>query len=253
MFWRSLLFWLGFIPVVPLALYVRKTATRTPSAPGPRQGKQRSPEPASQSNAEPKADASSLSLLAVGDSIIDGTGCSSLAHAVVGQTALQVALQCRCDVSWHAIAQSGMKAAEVQALVQREKPQQAADLILVSVGVNDVTGLRRLASWRRDLAALLSTLQQHSPQALIAVIGLPPMGEFPLLPQPLRALFGLRAKSFELVAQRFIANLDKVIYMSVPMVSSAEQFADDGYHPGNLGCKALGAEFASIIAANIER
>lgn len=41
--------------------------------------------------------------------------------------------------------------------------------------------------------------------AIVAVAGIPPLKSFPLLPQPLRALFGPRGKTFDRAAWKMVS------------------------------------------------
>ncbi len=230
---RQVLFW-GALPfVIPQALHVRKTALRFARAAGPRKGF--------------VGEGQSLSLLGVGDSIIAGVGASRLSHALVGQTAAALAEMLHDRIDWTARGLVGATSEDILQRLIPKLPQQPADFILLSVGVNDVTALSTVSRWSRNLSALLCALHNHSPDAMVAVAGIPPLGAFPLLPQPMRALFGLRADAFDTAARSVTARHPNAVYVPVEIPPDTRQFAADGYHPSETGYR----EFGRVTAARL--
>lgn len=214
---KAMLFW-GALPfLLPQALYVRKTAARFAPAGGPSQGW--------------SGEGKQIRLLAVGDSIIAGVGATDLSRALVGQTAAAMAASLDCRVCWQALGASGYDSAKVLDRLVPELPDVAADYIIVSVGVNDITGLTTLPKWRKNLSRLLEKLQAHSPESVIAVAGMPPLHRFPLLPQPLRATFGLRSRSFDEAVGRVVDGLPHIVHVPLNFEPEPHKFAADGYHP----------------------
>ena len=223
---RRFLFWSLFPFVFPQALYIRKTAPRFPGAAGPPKGSVGLGKP--------------VKLIAIGDSVIAGVNASNLSRALVGQTAAGLSRLLPGAVTWQAFSSIGFTSHQVTQELLPQLPAEPADFMVVSVGVNDVTSLSRSASWRRNLSALLTALQQHSPQALIAVTGIPPFEVFPLLPQPLRALFGMRGKTFDSVAREVIAGYDTALHVPVNMNPDPAKLGADGYHPSEETYTELG-------------
>ena len=227
---KGLLFWIALPFLIPQALYVRKHAPRFDPAAGPNEGSVGEGPP--------------TTLLAIGDSIIAGVGASQLSKALVGQTATALAATTGCELRWQAIGTSGFDSRKVLDQLLPRIPDCSFDYIIVSVGVNDVTGLTSVRTWRRNLSQLLGTLRAYSPNAVITVAGLPPMHEFPLLPQPLRAVIGLRARTLDDVARRVVDSLDSCIHVAVDFDPDPELFAADGYHPSEAGYAEFGREVA---------
>ncbi len=232
------LFWLSFPFLIPQALYVRQTAPRFAGAGGPKSGTVGS--------------GPALRLLAIGDSIIDGVGASTLDKALVGQTAALLSSMTGRSVEWHALGVSGFDAKAVIERLLPKIPEQPFDGIVVSVGVNDITGLTTLRNWRRRLTQLLLALSSHSPNATIALSGMPPMHGFPLLPQPLRASFGLRARVFDAVAKEVAGDLPGVEHLPLHFEPDPDKFSPDGYHPSEESYTVFGGEMAELLAAHIE-
>jgi len=64
------------------------------------------------------------------------------------------------------------------------------------------------------------------------VSGLPPMGQFPLLPRPLRTVLGRRAQRFDQRLQELARAWGNASYVSLEFPMDASKMASDGFHPG---------------------
>jgi len=228
-----LLFWLLFPWLLPQALWVRKTAPRTAAAEEPSQG---------------RAGIGARQLLALGDSIIAGVGVRSTAQALPAQTAQALAKLTEDGIRWQAIGNSGATSAELLQTVLTGLPLNPVDYILISVGVNDVTGLVAIARFQRNLHAVLQQLSVHSPQAVIAVAGIPPLRGFPLLPQPLRTLFGWRGDAFDTAIQQVTSHFAMARHAVMDFDPKPELFSEDGYHPSVASYAVFGTAMASALA-----
>jgi len=232
---RGMLFW-GALPfVVPQALYVRMIAPRFPPAAGPTFG--------SSGRGRP------LRLIGIGDSIIAGVGAGRLRDALIGQTARALAANLQARVRWSALGRNGANSRIVLQQLLPELPPDRADVFVVSVGVNDVTSLTRLADWKKNVDQLLRSLRAHSPHSFIAVAGLPPLHEFPLLPEPLRVILGMRARTLDEMLRDVVVAADNSIFIDLDFDASPEKFADDGYHPSVYGYREYGETMARRIAS----
>lgn len=230
------MFW-SLLPILaPQAFYVRRTAPRFAPAAGPQTG-------------SVGGGAAEKRLLAVGDSIIAGVGAETLTDALVGQTARALAETLACRIRWQAIGVTGFNSRKVLDRLVPRLPSEPADFVIVSVGVNDITGLKTLTEWRDNLGALLTALGSHSPRALIALAGIPPMHAFPLLPQPLRAVAGLRAGAFERAGREVAGRYPGVVHVPVDFEPLPERFAADGYHPSPESYRIFGNAMASGLVA----
>jgi lysophospholipase L1-like esterase len=232
---KSSLFWIAFPFLIPQALYVRRTAPRFAPAGGPKEGC--------------AGDGDEVHLLAIGDSIIAGVGASELSRALVGQTARALAYSRRCRVSWRALGVSGYDSAKVLEHLVPDLPDVTFDYVVVSVGVNDVTGLTTIRQWRRNLSQLLGTLRAQYPTARIALAGLPPMHGFPLLPQPLRAVLGLRARALDDIAREVVAADQNALHIPLDFDPDPAKFSPDGYHPSEESYIEFGQHMADRLVA----
>ena len=232
---KNLLFWTAFPFLIPQALYVRSTAPRFAPAGGPREGH--------------VGDGDEIRLLAIGDSIVAGVGASELSRALVGQTARALAGSRRCRVSWRALGVSGYDSAKVLEHLVPDLPDETFDYVVISVGVNDVTGLTTTRQWRRNLSRLLRALHARYPTAKIALAGLPPLHGFPLLPQPLRAVFGLRAREFDEIAREVAIANQNAFHIPLDFEPDPEKFSPDGYHPSEESYVEFGQHMADRLLA----
>lgn len=236
---RDALFWMALPFLVPQALYVRKTAPRFAPAGGPATGSW--------------GTGRQTRLIGVGDSIIAGVGATELSRALVGQTAAALAASLDCCITWQAHGVSGYNSTHILEHLLPELPDVAADYIIVSVGVNDVTGLTTLRKWRHNLSTLLDKLRIHSPEAVIAVAGMPPLHGFPLLPQPLRATFGMRGRSFEEQTRKVVEGLPLTVHVPIDFEPQAHRFAPDGYHPSEESYAVFGRHMADGLLGRAYR
>lgn len=232
---RDLGFWSLFALLLPQALWVRKTALRFPAADGPPEG---------QTGHGPNE----LKMLALGDSIIAGVGARELGNALVGQAAQHLSDTLDVRVRWEAHGRSGATTRQIATRMLPGVENERVDAILVSAGVNDVISLHGLARWRKDLEGLMRALAGRWPDAVIAVSGLPPMNHFPALPQPLRALFGMRARQFDRVLRDVLEDHPLAVHIPLSFEAREGSFCEDGFHPSEQSYRDFGRLCAAAIA-----
>ncbi|MEZ0471841.1 SGNH/GDSL hydrolase family protein [Luteimonas salinilitoris] len=236
---RRVVFWSSFPFVLPQALRLRRTAPRFVAAAGPVTGS--------------VAGKRSVRLIAIGDSIIAGVGARSLDLALVGQTASILSQSLGVGVEWQAIGSIGATSAKIAQQLVPKLPDRAVDFIVLSTGVNDLTSLMTLGRWRTSLDTLLAALHRHSPGAIVAVAGIPPLHGFPLLPQPLRAVFGMRGRSFDAVGRRVVAAHDHAVYVPLEFTPGPDKFSPDGFHPSEASYADFGAAVAAAFVGRAGR
>lgn len=153
------------------AISLRKRALRLPEASGPRSATQ--------------GTGPLLRLLIIGDSSAAGVGAQTQDQALAGQ--LSTALAPYQTVHWHLIASIGATTSTTLTRLQNEA-LSAADVVLVVLGVNDVTRGGPKAGWLRTHAILRRLLREQTGARRLYISEIPPLGAFPLLPNPLRWL-----------------------------------------------------------------
>jgi lysophospholipase L1-like esterase len=217
-------------------LYVRRTAPRLPEPSGPREGV--------------GGEGPELRLLLLGDSAAAGVGASTQGEALSGQLAARLGRSFR--VSWRLLAKTGATTAQALSWLE-EEPASSFDAALTSLGVNDVTSGRVLGAWLRDQARLECLLRDKFSVRILLLSGLPPVGRFLALPQPLRWWLGRRAERFDAALEAWASSRPGCEYVGlrsggggdVPVVG---MMASDGFHPG----PAIYALWAQTAARRIE-
>jgi lysophospholipase L1-like esterase len=227
---RRVVFWL-LLPITALqGVWLRRKALRLPGAPGERRGRC--------GNGRP------LHLLALGDSIIDGVGTSHMGESLPVQFARALAEQTGCRIEWLIEGKTGNTIDDVLSCLAEVQESFPADLILLSVGVNNVTGLSSTRYWRARLRELLDRLEGRFPGARIIFAGLPPMARFPLPPQPLRFSLGLRASTLDRIASSMIGNYPNARHVPTLINPAENEFCEDGFHPSAESCTLWARELA---------
>ncbi|ARQ69155.1 SGNH/GDSL hydrolase family protein [Streptomyces marincola] len=232
-----------FLPaLVPQLLWVRKRTPRLPEAEGS-DGRAEGGE-----RTEP-----GLRLLVVGDSMAAGVGVAHHRAGLAGQLAEGLATATGRPVVWRVVARSG---ATARSTVRRlaEGPvgfAEPPDVVVVVVGINDLLRFRGLAAWRRDLAVLDATVRSRfGSDVRIGFSGMPPVRRFPALPQPLRAVLGLRARLMDRVLRESAGECG-AFCVALPVEAMADQphlfFARDRFHPSARGYAEVAAGFLPAV------
>jgi len=188
-----------------------------------------------------------LSLLILGDSAAAGVGVEHQDDALLG--AILHELKNDFEIDWKLQAKTGDTSSKViHALDQIEV--QHYDVIVTSVGVNDVTKLMPADIWIQKQEQLYSKIQQKFSPKLIIAAGVPPMNMFPALPNPLAWLFGQYAKQMNQQLEKFVnqqVNMQWIEYDIEKYRAMNLQMAVDGVHPSKEVYTLWGQEVAGKI------
>lgn len=171
-----------------------------------------------------------LRLLIVGDSAAAGVGAQTQDDALSG--GLVAGLEQAFQVRWKLLAFTG--ATTTDALHRlTQTPAEAFDVVVTSLGVNDVTGRVSLGDWRRQQKQLIALLEDKFGARHILLSGLPPMHRFPALPQPLRWYVGRRAGDFNQALAQLAAGQARCEFVKLGYaMMDPKAMAADGFHPG---------------------
>lgn len=199
-------------------LTVRRRALVLPEAPGPRSGEAGEGPP--------------LRLLIVGDSSAAGVGAPSQDEALVGRLLDDLGADFR--VTWRLIARTGDTTADTLKRVARER-QERFDLALTSLGVNDVTHQVPLTRWLARQAQLRALIVERFGVGHVLASGLPPVGQFPALPQPLRWVVGRTATRFDDALAQAAAQTQGWSHQAFDVTLTPRLVAEDGFHPSAEG------------------
>lgn len=225
-------------PLLPLLLMqgrrVRRVTPRLPEAGGPATG-----------CVTVAGDERPVTLLAIGESPVAGVGVATHEEAITGQLALALSGSLGRSVAWRACGRNGVTAADALVELAPLLPEAKADIVAIAFGVNDTTAFRTPDRWRRDLHRIWEAVQRRCEPRLIILCGVPPVGRFPALPQPLRSVLGLKADVLDRVARELAAQLPRTLHVPVLLEpGSTGMMAEDGYHPSAAGC----SRWAEVVA-----
>jgi len=195
-----------------------------------------------------------LALLAVGESPVAGVGVSNHEEAITGQFALALSQALGRSVNWQACGKNGVTVADALEQLTPLLPTAPVDIAALAFGVNDTTAFRRSAAWRAELLQMWEAVRERCRPRFIVLCGVPPVGRFPALPQPLRGVLGLKADALDREARRLAEQLPDTVHVPVNIdTACAGLMAHDGYHPSAAGCTAWAGLLAEACFTHREQ
>jgi lysophospholipase L1-like esterase len=212
--------------------YTRRVTPKLPEAEGEREGV--------------AGDGMPLRLLILGDSAAAGVGVQTQADALSGQLVSRLARD--HQVLWKLWARSGLDSQALLDLLE-QRAAQPFDVVLLSIGVNDVTSSLSVDQWIARQQRLISVLRNKFAVKHIILSPLPPMHLLPALPQPLRWYLGNRAARFNTRLAGLAAGKDHCTMLTTRLAPVAGSMARDGFHPG----PAIYSVWAGDAAEAIDR
>lgn len=224
----------ALLPIVAIqGIKVRKNTPRLPEASGDREGVVGSGKP--------------LSLLIIGDSAAAGVGVETQQDALSG--AIITELGNEFTLTWKLQAQTGNTTQQVIQAAKQISDQQY-DIVITSIGVNDVTKFTSARSWLKQQEQLFADIQNRFKPKLIIVSGVPPMQHFPALPNPLAWLFGKYAAQMNQVLQQWLMPQDKFKFIQYDIKEFQAldlPMASDGFHPSKEIYAIWGQKVAFLV------
>lgn len=173
----------------------------------------------------------------LGDSLASGVGAGSADTAFPRRSAQLFSQQHGHSVVLTCLARPGAVAADVldeqvPRAVERLGP---GALAVITVGANDVGGLRSPRRFKRTYAAILDRVAATG--ATVVAVGLPDIGSAVVIPQPLRTLARFAGRRADRQIRRLAARRD-VHFVSIDVrapwrTESALYLADDRWHPND--------------------
>ena len=234
---------LGLLPVLlSQGRRVRDNALRLPEAAGARQGVVGEGRVA-------------LRVLIVGDSSAAGVGVGTQDEAFAGQLAQSLAERTGAAVGWQLVATSGHTAGDA-ARALAGATLRTADLLVTALGVNDVLDQTKPARFLAALDEIHALAVTRAQVTHTWHCGLPPLGTFALLPQPLRWILGRDAAHLDGALARHLEGQTTRLHLPLPDAPRMPDkddatpegwMARDGFHPGLLGYRQWGRQVAEAI------
>jgi lysophospholipase L1-like esterase len=183
-----------------------------------------------------------LRVLVAGDSGAAGVGVATQEQALCGQ--LVERLGKSHTVEWHLLAVNGLDSPGLIALLE-SAPAYRFDVVVLSMGANDVTNLcapRRWLGFQNQLAELI---HKRFKPGLLVHSAVPPVHACIALPQPLRWFLGRWAQEMNLLlAQALTSQKNRTMHWH-PATTMATGLALDGIHLNASGY-ATWAESLSV-------
>ena len=178
-----------------------------------------------------------LHYLVLGDSTAAGVG-GRYEEGIAVLTAARLGE--RREVAMTNLAVSG---ARVRDVLREQLPRldgARPELVLLSVGANDVTHLTPVRSMQRDLREVVRELRAVNPAVAIVITGSPDMGSPPRIPRLLRGIASWRTKQ---VNRMFRAEGEALGLTFAPIAEKTgplfrrdrSLFAADRFHPNERG------------------
>lgn len=224
-------------PLAPVllaqGLYVRCTVPRLAEPPGPRQGH------------DHDGSGPLLRLLVLGDSAAAGVGASHQDEALLGR------LRAHCTPAWRVEWRLEATIGETTATTLRRLAALEpfpVDVAVTSLGVNDVTTGVSRGRFMEGQTRIATLLKERFGVSLIVMSGVPPMGLFPALPQPLRWYVGARANMLDHALRDVAARMPGCVHLAQDAMADAGPMAADGFHPAPKMYDSWASRVACLIA-----
>ena len=191
-----------------------------------------------------------MQLLVTGDSSAAGVGVASQNDALAQRLAATLADAAKVRVSWQLHARSGLTTAQTLALL-RDLAPHCGDVAVVVTGVNDVVD--QVPSHRALAAreALANWLRNGHGVQHVVFAPLPPIHQFPGLPQPLRWVAGADARRHNTVLKEWARSRGDVSCVDMEVPLNRGVMAADGFHPGEPVYRYCAATIAQHIATHV--
>lgn len=241
------------------AIWVKKTTLKLPEPNGLREGVVRLSDA---EDSDTSSIPSTLSLLIIGDSAAAGVGVDTQQQALAGQTVkflpslmkqqTDKAVSLRFDkLKWKLIAKSGYSTQNCfnkLNYILSQSHQITADVVIISLGVNDVLSPISVSTWISQQQQLCELLYSKLACKHIIITSVPPMAAFPALPQPFRWFLGARANEFNQALTQWL-NSSPLPSEQLDMRESLSSatMAKDGFHPSEEIYQHWGQEAAMLI------
>ncbi|TXB62624.1 SGNH/GDSL hydrolase family protein [Phaeodactylibacter luteus] len=203
-----------------------------------------------------------LRLLVLGESTMAGLGVEWHQDGFAGGLAEQVAQIYGQEVHWEVVAKSGYTVREVNDRLLPGLPKGTFELIVIGLGGNDIFEFTPPWQWRAGCRQLIQGLRQHSPEAFIVFIQMPPVRFFPAFPRLIKWYAGLQADRLSTALQRTVKGWQRVFFISEPITLQAwsarygleggtSRFFSDGVHPSALTYRLWAKDTAAFLQGKL--
>ncbi len=192
-----------------------------------------------------------LRLVVLGDSSADGYGLIDPDDALPRRLGERLAERLDRPVRIASLAADGARTVDV---VEEQVPRlevTGADAVAIVVGVNDATARRRPSHVHEDTCRMVGAIRRAAPGAHVALLACPDLGAAPALPWPLGRVLGIATRLIARTQTRAAADMG-IPCVQLARAPEADEFGDDGFHPGADGAEAMAAALADALAGELE-
>ena len=172
-------------------------------------------------------------ILGLGESPMAGVGIAKHSLTLTGLTAVKLNKLLGCSVKWEILAESGLSLKNLNKLIG-EQLGKNADLVLVSMGGNDVFQLTPPWVWKNNINTCVKLLFEKENKPLILFSPVPPVGRFPAIPNPLRIMFSFWGLLLQASLAQTINSMDNAYLLDERFPEGKEYYLEDGIHPSPL-------------------
>ncbi len=172
-------------------------------------------------------------ILGLGESPMAGVGIAKHSLTLTGLTAVKLNKLLGCSVKWEILAESGLSLKNLNKLIG-EQLGKNADLVLVSMGGNDVFQLTPPWVWKNNINTCVKLLFEKENKPLILFSPVPPVGRFPAIPNPLRIVFGFWEFLLQASLAQAINSMDNAYFLDERLPDGKEYYLEDGIYPSLL-------------------
>lgn len=222
------------LPLLPVLLAqgmaVRRHALVLPEPDGPREGR--------------IGRGQLLRVLIAGDSSAAGVGVSTQDAALSGQLVDQLSPD--YDLIWRLEATTGHQTQDTIARL-KALPKQHFDVVILALGVNDVTQATSQRQFHIRQSTLMELLQTRFAPDLILCCGVPQMQLFPALPQPLAWVLGRQSARLDRVLAQIAGPSDCIHHLPFQIPPAPDLAAEDGYHPSARAYALWASQLVQVI------
>lgn len=230
-----------FLLCIPQALYVKRTAVRLPEAKG-------------QKTENFGSHGKHLTFLHFGESTVAGVGVKTFKQGFSAQLCQTLSVgisqsspqRVKCSIT----GQNGIRFQALNDLIAQQN--ETADFAIITMGVNDTTGLTAVKYWQEEIYRSIELLNKKG-ITQIFFTQVPPMVQFPALPAPLKYFLGLRAHILNTELRRICKQTHDCTYVGSKLLVEKEMMAEDGYHPSEKGYHAWAEQITPQILRHLRR
>ena len=172
-------------------------------------------------------------ILGLGESTMAGVGLDKHASTLTGLTAARLNKLLGCNVNWKILAESGLSLKRLNKLIC-EQSNENSDLVLISMGGNDVFKLTPPWVWKKNIDTCVKLIIKNEKKPLILFSPVPPVGRFPAIPSPLSIAFGLWEFILQTCLAQIINSMDNVYLLDDRFPDDKKYYLKDGIHPSPL-------------------